>query len=174
MVMARVQPGQRGGARGRAGGVFRGNGASRLAVLGDRRPDVVSNWRRTWRGPSATWARRRLAVRGSDQERYQRGVGWLVGIDAAPVICVRTDDDAPPVELAAMVGLKYLFLEQRAPAAAKRTRSRSCSRRTQGDGVLAGRLGLRRAAEYLPADALLAGYASTREPCSSSRNSMRS
>jgi hypothetical protein len=97
--------------------------------------------------------------------RYQRGAGWLVGIDAAPVITMAEGDDAPPVELAAMTGLKYLFLEQRAPAGAEEnevTLVFQGGRKGLASGLAdAGTGG---AAEYLPADALAAGYVSTREP----------
>src|SRR5687768_18013163 len=33
-------------------------------------------------------------------ERYQRGVGWLIGMDAPQVVTRASGDDAPPVELA--------------------------------------------------------------------------
>jgi hypothetical protein len=36
------------------------------------------------------------------KERYQRGVGWLVGMDASSLITIAAEEDAPPVELAAM------------------------------------------------------------------------
>ena len=98
-------------------------------------------------------------------ERYRRGAGWLVGIDAAPVITMAAGDDAPPVEFAAMIGVKYLFLEQRAPAGAEEnevTLVFQGARKGMASGLAdAGSGG---AAEYLPADALLAGYVSTREP----------
>ena len=99
------------------------------------------------------------------KERYRRGVGWLVGIDAAPVIVMAKDDDAPPVELAAMVGLKYLFLEQRAPAGAEENEiTLVFPGERQGMASWLADSGSGGAAEYLPADALLAGYVSTREP----------
>jgi hypothetical protein len=64
-----------------------------------------------------------------------------------------------------MIGVKYLFVEQRAPRGRKRTRSRWCSRaRARGWASWLADAGSGGAAEYLPADALLAGYVSTREP----------
>ena len=51
-------------------------------------------------------------------DRYQRGAGWLIAVDAAPVIQMAAGDDAPPIKLAGMAGVKYLFLEQRAPGGA--------------------------------------------------------
>ena len=99
------------------------------------------------------------------EERYRRGAAWLMGIDAAPVIAMAAGDDAPPVELAAMVGLKYLFLEQRAPAGAEEnevTLMFQGPRTGMASWLADGGSGI--AAEYLPADALLAGYVSMREP----------
>ena len=98
-------------------------------------------------------------------ERYGRGTGWLIGVDAAPVIAMASGDDAPPVELAAMTGVKYLFLEQRAPAGAEENEVTVVF-----DGIRRGMAswladaGSGGAAEYVAADALLAGYVSTREP----------
>jgi hypothetical protein len=99
------------------------------------------------------------------KERYQRGVGWLIGMDASSLITMAAEEDAPPVELAAMVGLKYLFLEQRAPAGAEENEATFTFQgpRTGMASWLAD-AGSGGAAEYLPADALLAGSVSTREP----------
>ena len=98
-------------------------------------------------------------------DRYRRGVGWLVGVDAAPAIKMASNDDAPPVEFADMMGVKYLFLEQRSPGGVEENAvtamfegARSGMASWLADGGSGG------AAEYLPADALVAGYASTREP----------
>jgi hypothetical protein len=86
-------------------------------------------------------------------------------MDAAPVIETLSEDDAPPIELAGMIGMKYLFFEQRAPAGAEENEvtlmfqgARVGMASWLADGGSGG------AAEYLPADALLAGYVSTREP----------
>ena len=98
-------------------------------------------------------------------ERYRRGAGWLVGIDAAPVIAMAAGDDAPPVELAAMTGMKYLFFEQRAPAGAEENEVTLVFQgERKGMASWLADSGSGGAAEYLPADALLAGYVSTREP----------
>jgi hypothetical protein len=98
-------------------------------------------------------------------DRYRRGAGWLIGVDAAPVIQMASGDDAPPIELAGMMGVKYLFLEQRSPEGAEENEvtvmfqaARSGMASWLADGGSGG------AAEYLPADALLAGYVSMREP----------
>ena len=74
-------------------------------------------------------------------------------------------DDAPPIEFAGMAGVKYLFLEQRSPAGAEENEvtvtfqgARQGMASWLADGGSGG------AAEYLPADALLAGYVSMRQP----------
>lgn len=98
-------------------------------------------------------------------ERYQRGVGWLVAVDAPPVVGAAAGDDAPPIELAGMLGMKYLFLEQRAPAGAEENEiTFAFDGERTGLGAWLADAGSGGAAEYLPADALVAGYASTREP----------
>ena len=98
-------------------------------------------------------------------ERYQRGVGWLIAMDAPPVVNAASGDDAPPVELAGMIGMKYLFLEQRAPAGAEENElTLAFQGPRKGMASWLADTGSGGAAEYLPADALLAGYVSTREP----------
>jgi hypothetical protein len=98
-------------------------------------------------------------------ERYRRGVGWLFAIDAPPVVREAAGDDAPPIELAGMLGMKYLFVEQRAPAGAEENEiTFTFDGARTGMGAWLADAGSGGAAEYLPADALLAGYVSTREP----------
>jgi hypothetical protein len=166
MVIARVQPGKRAALASALDGLFADTGESALphSVTDDLM--VVSN-----SAENLEWALGHLSEGAASpfaaaiNERYQRGVGWLVGIDAAPMIVMARNDDAPPAELAAMVGLKYLFLEQRAPAGAEENEVTFVfpGERTGMASWLADS-GSGGAAEYLPADALLAGYASTREP----------
>ena len=99
------------------------------------------------------------------KERYQRGVGWLFAVDAPPVIKEAAGDDAPPIEFAGMVGMKYLFVEQRAPAGAEENEvTVAFDGARTGMGSWLADSGSGGAAEYLPADALAAGYVSTREP----------
>jgi hypothetical protein len=97
--------------------------------------------------------------------RYQRGVGWVIGMDASYLVTIAAEEDAPPIELAAMMGMKYLFLEQRAPAGAEENEATFTFQgpRTGMASWLAD-AGSGGAAEYVPADTLLAGSASTREP----------
>lgn len=98
-------------------------------------------------------------------ERYKRGAGWLIAMDAAPVIAMAAGDDAPPIKLAGMAGVKYVFLEQRSPEGAEENEvtvlfegARSGMASWLADAGSGG------AAEYLAADSLLAAYVSMREP----------
>ena len=166
MVIARVQPGKRAALASALDGLFAGTGEPALPYSVSDDLMVVSN-----SASSLAWALEHLGQGAGSPfaaaitERYGRGVGWLVGIDAAPVIEMAKDDDAPPVELAAMVGLKYLFLEQRAPAGAEENEiTLVFPGERQGMASWLADSGSGGAAEYLPADALLAGYVSTREP----------
>lgn len=98
-------------------------------------------------------------------DRYRRGTGWLMGVDAAPVIAKASGDDAPPIELAAMTGVKYLFFEQRAPTGTEQNEVTVVFGGTRtGMASWLADAGSGGAAEYVAADALLAGYVSTREP----------
>ncbi|MGE5360389.1 MAG: FecR domain-containing protein [Bacteroidales bacterium] len=98
-------------------------------------------------------------------ERYRRGAGWLIAMDAPPVVAKAAADDAPPVELAGMIGMKYIFLEQRAPAGAQENElTLAFEGPRKGMASWLADAGSGGAAEYLTADALVAGYVSTREP----------
>jgi hypothetical protein len=98
-------------------------------------------------------------------DRYRRGAGWLIGLDAGPLVAMAAEDDAPPIEFAGMVGLRYVFLEQRAPAGVEENEVTLIfqDERT-GMGSWLANSGSGGAAEYLPADSLVAGYVSMREP----------
>ena len=165
MVMARVQPGKRAELATALEGLFAQAGESASYSISDDLI-VVSD------SPShLAWATAHLGQGAGSPfaaaigERYQRGVGWLIGMDASSLITIAAEDDAPPVELAAMTGMKYVFLEQRAPAGAEENEVTFAFQgpRTGMASWLAD-AGSGGAAEYLPADALLAGYVSTREP----------
>jgi FecR-like protein len=98
-------------------------------------------------------------------ERYQRGVGWLIGMDAQPIVTMAAGDDAPPIKLAGMMGMKYIFLEQRAPAGAVENEVTLAFQGPRtGMGSWLADAGSGGVAEYLPVDVLVAGYVSTREP----------
>jgi len=166
MVMARVQPGRRAELAGTLDGLFAQAGeASRpysvsedLVVVSDSPSHLAWTLGRLGQGAGTPFA----AAIG---ERYRRGVGWLMGMDAAPVVESLSGDDAPPIEFAGMIGLKYLFLEQRAAAGAEENEVTLVFQgERKGMASWLADSGAGGAAEYLPTDALLAGYASTREP----------
>jgi ferric-dicitrate binding protein FerR (iron transport regulator) len=166
IVMARVQPGKRAELSTALEGLFAAAGESPASYSVSDDLMVVTN------SPShLTWALSNVGQGAGSPfataigERYQRGVGWLIGMDAPPLVTMASKDDAPPVELAGMIGLKYIFFEQRAPAGAVENEVTFAfqSARTGMASWLAD-AGSGGAAEYLPADALLAGYVSSREP----------
>jgi len=166
VVMARVQSGKETELSSALQGLFAAAGESVASYSVSAGLVVVSN------SPSnLAWA---LAHAGQGAgspfaaaitERYQRGVGWLIGMDAPPIVSMAAGDDAPPVKLAGMMGMKYIFLEQRAPAGAVENEVTFAFQGPRtGMGSWLADSGSGGAAEYLPADALVAGYASTREP----------
>jgi ferric-dicitrate binding protein FerR (iron transport regulator) len=166
MVMARVQPGRGAELASALEGLFVEAGESPAAYSVSDDLMVVSN------SPShLAWALAHLGQGAGSPfaaaigERYRRGVDWLIGMDAPPLVTMAAGDDAPPVELAGMIGMKYLFFEQRAPAGAVENEVTLAFRGARtGMGSWLADAGSGGAAEYLPSDALLAGYVSTREP----------
>jgi len=166
MVMARVQPGRRAELASALEGLFAEAGESPASYSVSDDLMVVSN------SPShLSWVLAHLRQGAGSPfaaaigERYRRGVGWLIGIDAPPLVTMASGDDAPPIEFAGMIGMKYLFLEQRAPAGAEENEVTLAFQGTRtGMGSWLADAGSGGAAEYLPPDALLAGYVSTREP----------
>jgi hypothetical protein len=166
MVMARVQPGRRAELAGALERLFAEAAESpepfsisdELMVVSDSPSHLAWALAHLGQGAGSPFA----AAIG---ERYRRGVGWLVGIDAPPLVTMAAGDDAPPVELAGMIGMKYVFLEQRAPAGAEENEVTFAFQGARtGMGSWLADAGSGGAAEYVPADALLAGYVSTREP----------
>jgi hypothetical protein len=166
MVIAKVLPGRRGELASALDRLFAETGESAAPYSVSDDLMVVSN------SPSnLTWALAHLGQGAGSPfgaavaERYRRGVGWLIGMDAPPLVAMAAGDDAPPIEFAGMIGLKYLFLEQRAPAGAEENEVTLAFQGARtGMGSWLADAGSGGAAEYLPADALLAGYVSTREP----------
>jgi ferric-dicitrate binding protein FerR (iron transport regulator) len=166
MVMARVQPGRRAELAGALESLFAEAGEPGTAYSVSDELMVVSS------SPShLAWALANLGQGAGSlfaaaiAERYQRGVGWLIAMDAPPLVTLGAGDDAPPIELAGMIGMKYLFVEQRAPAGAEENEVTFAFEGPRtGMGSWLADAGSGGAAEYLPADALLAGYVSTREP----------
>jgi hypothetical protein len=166
MVMARVKPGKRAELASAleklfadAGGVPGSYSVSDdLLVISDSRSDLAWALAHLGQGAGSPFA----AAIG---ERYRRGVGWLIAIDAPPVVKGASGGDTPPVEFAGMMGMNYVFLEQRAPAGAEENEVTFAFQGTRtGIGSLLADSGSGGAAEYLPVDALIAGYISTREP----------
>lgn len=166
MVMARVQPGRQAELASALERLFAEAGESPAAYSVSDHLMVVSN------SPShVAWALAHLGQGAGSSfaaaiaERYARGVGWLIAMDAPPLVTMASEDDAPPIELAGMIGMKYVFLEQRAPAGAEENEVTFTFQGARtGMGSWLADAGSGGAAEYLPADALLAGYVSTREP----------
>jgi hypothetical protein len=166
IVMAGVRPGKRAELSSSLEGLFAAAGEAPAAYSVSDDLMIVSN------SPSnLAWALAHLGQGAGSpfataiRDRYRRGVGWLVGMDAPPVVTMASGDDAPPIELAGMIGMKYVFLEQRAPAGAVENEVTFAFQgaRTGMASWLAD-AGAGGAAEYLPSDALVAGYVSTREP----------
>jgi hypothetical protein len=166
IVMARVKPGMRAELASALEGLFTAAGESPASYSVSDELMVVSN-----SSSHVAWALTHLGQGAGSPfaaaigERYRRGVGWLIGMDAPPLVTMASRDDAPPIKLADMMGMKYLFLEQRAGAGAVENEVTFAFQGARtGMGSWLADAGSGGAAEYLPADALLAGYVSTREP----------
>lgn len=166
MVMAQVKPGSRAALASAMTELFAESEGTAPAFSVSDDLLVVSN------SPSnLAWALAHLGQGAGSPfaaaigERYARGVGWLFAMDAPPLVAMAAEDDAPPIEFAGMMGMKYVFVEQRAPAGALENEvTLAFDGQRTGMGAWLADAGSGGAAEYLPADALLAGYASTREP----------
>jgi FecR protein len=166
IVMANVQPDKRAALASTLDGLFAEAGEGSRPYSVSEALIVVSD------SPShLAWAVSHLGQAGSSpfaaaiHDRYQRGAGWLIGVDAAPVIAMASGDDAPPIELARMAGVKYLFLEQRSPEGAEENEvTLMFGDVRKGMASWLADAGSGGAAEYLPADSLVAGYVSMREP----------
>jgi hypothetical protein len=166
VVMARVQADKRAALTSALDGLFADAGESSRPYSVSDELMLVSD------SPThLAWALERLGQGAGSPfataigERYKRGAGWLIGVDATPVIAMSAGDDAPPIELASMTGVKYLFLEQRSPAGAEENEvTVTFEEGRKGMASWLADAGSGGAAEYLPADALLAGYVSMRQP----------
>jgi len=166
VVMARVQPGKRAALTSALEGLFAAAGESAPSYSVSDELMIVSS-----SSSQLSWVLGHLGQGAGSPfaaaigERYRRGVGWLIAMDAAPLVAMAAKDDAPPIKLADMMGMKYLFLEQRAPAGALENEVTFAFQGARtGMGSWLADAGSGGAAEYLPADALVAGYVSTREP----------
>ncbi len=166
MVMARVKPGKGAELAGVLDGLLDGTGEAALPYSVADDLMVVTSSR-----ANLAWALGHLGQGAGSPfanaigERYRRGVGWLMAMDASPLVTMTSGDDVPPAELAGMIGMKYLFLEQRAPAGGEENEvTFAFQGQRAGMGSWLAESGSGGAAEYLPADVLVAGYVSTREP----------
>ena len=165
LVMARVQPGNRTKLASALEGVFRAAGESpsysvsdELMVVSDSPSHLA--WLLAHLGQSAG-----SPFAAAIGDRYRRGVGWLIAMDVPPLVTQAAQEDAPPIALAGRIGMKYLFLEQRAPAGAVENEvTFAFDGARTGMGSWLADNGSGGAAEYLPSDALVAGYVSIREP----------
>jgi hypothetical protein len=166
IVMASVQAEKRAALASALDGLFADAGESsrpysvsdELVVISDSPSHLAWAVSRLGQGASSPFA---AAVR----ERYQRGAGWLIAVDAAPVFAMASGDDAPPIEAARIAGVKYLFLEQRSPEGTEENEVTLMFGDTRkGMASWLADAGSGGAAEYLPADSLVAGYVSMREP----------
>jgi hypothetical protein len=166
VVMARVEPDKRAVLTSALDGLFADAGESsrpysvsdELMMISDSPAHLAWAVSHLGQGASSPFA----AAIG---DRYKRGAGWLIGVDAAPVIAMAAGDDAPPIEFAGMTGVKYLFLEQRSPAGAEENEvTVTFQEARKGMASWLADAGSGGAAEYLPADALVAGYVSMRQP----------
>jgi ferric-dicitrate binding protein FerR (iron transport regulator) len=166
IVMARVQPGMRVKLASALQELFATAGESPASYSVSDELMVVSN-----SAAHLAWALASLGQGAGSPfaaaiaERYRRGVGWLVAMDAPPLVTMASGDDAPPIELARMIGMKYLLLEQRAAAGAVENEVTFAFQGPRtGMGSWLADSGSGGAAEYVPSDALAAGYVSIREP----------
>jgi len=94
--------------------------------------------------------------------RYQRGAGWLIGMDLTIISALASD---VPKELSGSGQLKHVFFEQRTVRGVEQnevTLTFRGSRMGMASWLASGGSG--GAAEYLSADASFAAYVSTREP----------
>jgi hypothetical protein len=166
IVMAQVQANNQAALTSALDGLFADSGESSrpysvsndLVVVSDSPSNLAWALAHLGQGASSPFA---AALGG----RYTRGAGWLIGVDAAPVIAMAAGDDAPPIEFASMTGVKYLFLEGRSPAGTEENEVTVMFQDgRKGMASWLADAGSGGAAEYLPADALVGGYVSVREP----------
>jgi hypothetical protein len=166
MVIARVLPGQRAALVSALDGLFAQAGEAALPYSVSDDLLVVSAT-----PAHLTWALGHLGQGAGSPfaaaiaERYRRGAFSMMGVDASALVALAGNDDAPPVELAAMMGTKYVFFEQRAPAGAEENEvTLLFDGERKGMAAWLADAGSGGAADYLPVDALLAGYVSVQQP----------
>ena len=96
-------------------------------------------------------------------ERYQRGAGWLLGMNMEPALWALAGGSE--AELLGSQQMKFLFLEQRdIQGAAENEVTLAFKGPREGMASWLANSGSGGAAEYLSSDAIFALYVSTREP----------
>jgi hypothetical protein len=167
MVIARVRSDKRAELAGALDALFAGSGEPPLAysinedlmVVSDSPTELAWNLANLGRGATSPFS-------AAIADRYRRGTGWLMALDAPAFAAMATGGDGPPpLELAAMLGMKYVFLEQRAPAGTEENEVTLVFDGTRkGMASWLAEAGSGGVSEYLPADVLVAGFVSMREP----------
>ena len=165
MVVAEVQPGKR-AELASAIDALRGQPAESplpytlndtLLVVSDSQPHLQWVLNGLGQGAATPFAEAIAA-------RYQRGAGWLIGIDMEPTVSAA----APGAAETALVGaqqMKHLFIEQRAIQGIEQNEvTLTFKGPRMGMASWLASAGSGGAAEYVSSDAALAVYASTREP----------
>jgi hypothetical protein len=96
-------------------------------------------------------------------QRYQRGVGWMIGLDLASMP-TQAPEGAPTV-LVGSTKMKHVFFEQRAAQGSEENEATlSFAGARQGMAAWLATSGTTGAAEYISGDAMFAFAGTTREP----------
>src|SRR5262249_3098262 len=110
IVMARVQPGKRAELSSALEGLFAAAGESPASYSVSDDVVVVSTAAPHWEWALAPLGRGAAPpFAAAIGERSGRGGGWLMGMDPPPLVTRGSGDAPPPIKLADMIGMKYLF-----------------------------------------------------------------
>ncbi len=97
--------------------------------------------------------------------RYQRGAGWLLGMDIESIFAQAGPTQSPRSDIVGADRTKYLFLERRTAQGAEENAMALTFRGPRmGMASFLANSGSGGTAEYIPGDVIAAGYLSTREP----------
>jgi hypothetical protein len=164
MVIAEVRPGKSGELSGAMAALGGGTGAvpfpyhltDNLLIISDS-PEHLQ-WMLDHLGEGAG-----TPFAAAIADRYQRGVGWLLGLDMAPALTAAPG--STETAFADAQQMKYLFIEQRTVEGVDENELTLAFKGPRmGMASWLASAGSGGAAEYLPGDCLFAAYASTREP----------
>jgi hypothetical protein len=167
-LMAEIKDGQVEALKGQIGRLLpegAADGAWRIAggvlAVSDSQADLA--WATSRMGEGAT-----EPFAAEIAKRYERGAGWLVGMDARMMVKQAGPDPtkAHRVDIAGIGGVKHFFFEQRSERGGEQNEA-TLTFDGERKGVAswlapAGASG--GAAEYIPTDAIVAFSATTREP----------